>query len=86
VDPLCEKYYSVSPYVYCLDNPVRLVDPDGRTPRIYVEPQKFGHAFVTVGEGKNTVVYTYGRYGSVDKDKSSGRDWSPTGDGVLVRW
>lgn len=30
VDPLAEKYYSVSPYVYCSNNPVLLVDPDGR--------------------------------------------------------
>jgi len=85
VDPLAEKYPNVGSYVYCLDNPVRLVDPDGRTPRIYVETQGTGHTFVTVGEGKNTVVYTYGRYGGLDKDKSSGRSLSPTGEGVLVR-
>ena len=30
IDPLCEKYYSVSPYVYCGDNPIKNVDPDGR--------------------------------------------------------
>ncbi len=30
MDPLCEKYYSVSPYAYCHNNPVMLVDPDGR--------------------------------------------------------
>ena len=30
MDPLCEKYYSVSPYAYCNNNPVMLVDPDGR--------------------------------------------------------
>ena len=30
MDPLCEKYYSVSPYVYCGGNPIMLVDPDGR--------------------------------------------------------
>ena len=30
VDPLCEKYYDVSPYVYCHNNPVMLVDPDGK--------------------------------------------------------
>ena len=29
MDPLCEKYYSMSPYVYCGGNPVRYVDPDG---------------------------------------------------------
>ncbi|MCP9610512.1 DUF6443 domain-containing protein [Coprobacter tertius] len=28
-DPLAEKYYSVSPYVYCMNNPMRYVDPDG---------------------------------------------------------
>ena len=29
-DPLAEKYYSVSPYVYCHNNPVNRIDPDGR--------------------------------------------------------
>lgn len=30
VDPLAEKYDSWSPYIYCLDNPMKYVDPDGR--------------------------------------------------------
>ena len=29
-DPLAEKYYSVSPYVYCANNPVKYIDPDGQ--------------------------------------------------------
>ena len=29
VDPMAAKYPSLSPYTYCADNPVRLVDPDG---------------------------------------------------------
>lgn len=29
VDPLCEKYYNVSPYVYCGNNPVNYIDVDG---------------------------------------------------------
>ena len=30
IDPLCEKYYSTSPYAYCVNNPVNAIDPDGR--------------------------------------------------------
>ena len=33
-DPLSEKYYDVSPYVYCNDNPVNMVDPDGRDGKV----------------------------------------------------
>ena len=29
VDPMSDKYPSLSPYVYCANNPVRVVDPDG---------------------------------------------------------
>ena len=31
VDPMSDKYPGLSPYTYCADNPVKLVDPDGRT-------------------------------------------------------
>ena len=30
MDPLCEKYYSISPYAWCGNNPVNRIDPDGR--------------------------------------------------------
>ena len=30
VDPLAEKYYEVSPYIYCANDPVKNVDSDGR--------------------------------------------------------
>ncbi|CUP51245.1 RHS repeat-associated core domain [Bacteroides uniformis] len=85
VDPLAEKYYPMSPYGYCLNNPIKFIDADGRLPRIYIERKGFGHAFVTVGNGDNTIVYTYGRYGESGKDKSSARNTSPTGEGVLIK-
>jgi RHS repeat-associated protein len=28
-DPLSEKYYGISPYAFCNNNPVNFVDPDG---------------------------------------------------------
>ena len=30
VDPMADKYPSMSPYAYCAWNPIKLVDPDGR--------------------------------------------------------
>ena len=30
VDPLAEKFYNISPYAYCHNNPVNRIDPDGR--------------------------------------------------------
>ena len=34
VDPMSDKYPSLSPYVYCANNPVKLVDPNGEEYRI----------------------------------------------------
>ena len=30
IDPHAERYYSISPYVYCNNNPIRIIDPNGR--------------------------------------------------------
>ena len=35
VDPLCEKYYNISPYAYCGNNPVKYIDPDGKKVELY---------------------------------------------------
>ena len=35
MDPLAEKYYSISPYAYCGDNPIKFVDLQGKEIWIY---------------------------------------------------
>ena len=68
MDPLCEKYYHISPYVYCHNNPVMLIDPDGRE----VKPD--GKAFETI---KNTLspeeqeFVTLNEEGYIDVDRMS---------------
>ena len=32
MDPLAEKYYSVQPYAYCLNNPISMIDKNGKEP------------------------------------------------------
>ena len=41
VDPLAEKYYSMSPYMWCAGNPVNFIDINGDT-IVYKE----GHTFL----------------------------------------
>ncbi len=41
LDPMCEKYYWLSPYLYCANNPVNAFDPDGNI-IIFVNGFHFG--------------------------------------------
>ena len=48
VDPMADKYPSISPYAYCIWNPVKLVDPDGFSSD---DPplRKYGKEIVKIG-------------------------------------
>ncbi len=83
-DSRAGDYTWLSPFSHCAGNPANMVDWDGCKPRVYIETQKFGHVFLTTGSGKNTTVYTYGRYGQIYMHSSGGN--SPTGEGVLKRY
>ena len=56
VDPQSDKYPSLSPYVYCADNPVKLVDPNGED-------------FVTIIDNKNKTITIKATYYAANKDK-----------------
>lgn len=49
MDPMAEKYYSVSPYAYCGNNPVNAIDPNGKVirPTLYKRMNVRGHAIGT---------------------------------------
>lgn len=87
IDPKAEEFYHISPYTYCAGDPVNLVDPDGEKPRIYIEGGFLGHAFISIGDGKDLIIYSYGRYGALDPVLSGYHSSSltPSGEGVLRR-
>lgn len=86
VDPLAEKYPNYGGYIYTLNNPLNFIDPDGRDSIIWVVGNDItGHTFITVGEGKNLTVYTYGRYLGGNKGKSMGSSLDPKGKGVMLK-
>lgn len=76
VDPQAEKYYSTSPYAYCLNNPLKYIDPRGDTVRVYTETENLGHSWISVGEGDDMVVYSFGpgatKKGQSDKGRIEG--------------
>lgn len=59
VDPMAEKYYSVSPYVYTANNPVNAIDPDGRDSYLLVwfsKDNETGHAGIAVDNYKQQQI------------------------------
>lgn len=51
VDPMADKYPSISPYAYCAWNPLKLVDPNGKEVADYYD--KNGRWLGTDGENDN---------------------------------
>lgn len=55
IDPLAEKYYSISPYAFCANNPIKFVDPDGMD-IYYLTPN--GKFILALKENKDDKVFS----------------------------
>ena len=53
VDPHAEKYYSISPYAYCMGNPVNAIDPDGKDLRSWKDWKSF---FKTIVKATTAII------------------------------
>ena len=63
VDPLCEKYYWISPYAFCLNNPVKYIDPDGKQVFIGLSTPLLGVSDPILLSNKPVVTETMSRVG-----------------------
>jgi RHS repeat-associated protein len=50
VDPLADKYPSISPYAYCTWNPVKLIDPDGKDIYLFLKDGRYFNKIHAPGE------------------------------------
>lgn len=60
IDPHCEKYYSVTPYAYCMNNPVKYIDPDGKDVAILIAKEGaggYGHMAAVIQNKKGDYYY-----------------------------
>ena len=70
VDPMSDKYPSLSPYVYCANNPVKLVDPNGEDIKI---PGKDG----------KPISYSINANGNIAWSKNTSDDVKRIGNAML---
>jgi len=67
VDPMVDKYPSLSPYVYCANNPIKLVDPNGMQ---WETAEDQSRANALVSKAKNEIGNNMGLINSLMKNRS----------------
>ncbi len=81
VDPMADKYPSISPYAYCAWNPVKLVDPDGEEAvDDWYKSNSTQYYTWFDGSGERKVYAHIGEKGSVSGE------YEPFVDGILKEY
>lgn len=71
-DPLAEKYYSTSPYLWCAGNPMKYLDRDGKDVCVLLEQSSFHIAVLIQNEDKTWSYYSVNGDGSYSSGSFKG--------------
>ena len=74
-DPLAEKHYGISPYVYCHDNPINAIDPDGKNPIFNTRGEYIG----MTKEGYTGQIFVYTGMSDLDFSSENITFWTRSG-------
>ncbi len=89
IDPLAEDYVHNGTYNFSENRVIDAVELEGLEAVLIVDKGNYqkgdvGHAFVSVGSGKNQTVYTYGRWAGTDASSGSHSPLN-NGAGIMVK-
>ncbi len=83
-DPLAEMYYSISPYAYCLNNPINRIDPDGRAAPLVIAAIALGKGALSAGVDAFAQVTVSLANGNTFKEAVSSIDGTSVGASFVI--